>query len=473
MAEKGTENLTKRLEAALAAVSTRRPEPAMKKEPPAPPRVGTSTTIPVVNAPLVEKDESADAPSSLNGSKVSEEFLDSAEPQQVAEADTLEESGVIAAMDAEGKPVKRRRSRKTKVEIEPDLPVLDALNSEVQADIPELPSIPAVPPAEVVEEVQVVVEEPELLEPPRPVQVAEPPPLPPIVEKLPEVVPELLETPPPRRPDVLDEQTPAWVKDLDDVPSLETVAAAAPPSAQSKILPPPPPESETKDSPSLLSTWRDKLRKNEPEIPETEHDMFGDNATVSGADPLTGPLTAPVSSSFTAPTSPVVPTVPAPAPEIPVAAPPVSQAPRREFPRLNQVAERVDPLPGAPVMNGRQARVRIKSIDPWSVMKISFLLSIALAIVGMVSTGIVWTLLGSTGLWDSVNTSVRTILDGEQASSFDVRDYVGTGRVLGLAALISLLNVFLITAIATLGAFLYNMASALLGGLDIVMVEEK
>lgn len=120
----------------------------------------------------------------------------------------------------------------------------------------------------------------------------------------------------------------------------------------------------------------------------------------------------------------------------------------------------------------RRARLRIVRVDPWSVMKFAFAMSIALAIITVVAVAIVWAVLGAAGVWDSINSSVATVLSDTDAT-FDVTDYVGLGRVLGLTMIVAVADVILITAIATLGAFLYNLAAALLGGLEVTLAENR
>ncbi|QBR92891.1 DUF3566 domain-containing protein [Nocardioides euryhalodurans] len=120
----------------------------------------------------------------------------------------------------------------------------------------------------------------------------------------------------------------------------------------------------------------------------------------------------------------------------------------------------------------RRARLRLTRVDPWSVMKTSFLLSVAFGIVTVVSVFIVWSVLGGAGVWDSINATVEDIL-GSEAGGFDVTDYVGTSRVLGFTMLVAVVDVVLLTAIATLSAFLYNMAAALLGGIEVTLSEDN
>jgi hypothetical protein len=120
----------------------------------------------------------------------------------------------------------------------------------------------------------------------------------------------------------------------------------------------------------------------------------------------------------------------------------------------------------------RRARLRLTRVDPWSVMKTAFLLSIAFGVVTIVSVLMVWSVLDAAGVWDSINSSVRDIV-GATANDFNVEDYVGTSRVVGFTMLIAVVDVVLLTAIATLGAFLYNMAAALLGGIEVTLAEDN
>lgn len=121
----------------------------------------------------------------------------------------------------------------------------------------------------------------------------------------------------------------------------------------------------------------------------------------------------------------------------------------------------------------RRARLRLTRIDPWSVMKTAFLLSIAFAVVTVVSVAMVWQVLGAAGVWESINSTIQEGIGGEDVSSFQVQDYVGTSRVLGFTMLVAAIDVILITASATLTAFLYNMAAALLGGIEVTLAEDR
>ncbi|GAB3624190.1 hypothetical protein GCM10027418_22740 [Mariniluteicoccus endophyticus] len=121
----------------------------------------------------------------------------------------------------------------------------------------------------------------------------------------------------------------------------------------------------------------------------------------------------------------------------------------------------------------RKARLRLAQIDPWSVMKTAFLFSVAAGIVLWVATGTVWAVIGSSGIFDSLNSMIGSIIQtpGDD-TPFRIQDYVDTNRVMGTAALIAVIDVVIFTALATLAAFLYNLASAMIGGLEVTLAED-
>jgi hypothetical protein len=135
---------------------------------------------------------------------------------------------------------------------------------------------------------------------------------------------------------------------------------------------------------------------------------------------------------------------------------------------------------GAPAPSGkagprrtRRAQLRLVQVDAWSVMKTAFLLSIALGIVLVVAVAIIWAVLGAAGVWDSINSIVQQAVGSDTGTPFDIQQYAGTSRVLGFTMIVAVIDVILITAIATLGAFLYNLAAALLGGIEVTLAEDN
>lgn len=121
----------------------------------------------------------------------------------------------------------------------------------------------------------------------------------------------------------------------------------------------------------------------------------------------------------------------------------------------------------------RTAKLRLVHVDPWSVMKTAFLLSIVIGIVCVIAVAVIWGVLSVSGVWDSVNSFIRTTVGSDSSSKFDITNYIGTSRMVGFTMLVSVVNVVLLTVIATLGAFIYNLAATLLGGVELTFAEDR
>lgn len=121
---------------------------------------------------------------------------------------------------------------------------------------------------------------------------------------------------------------------------------------------------------------------------------------------------------------------------------------------------------------GRDARLRLTHVDPWSVTRMAFVVSVAMMIVIVVATVIFWIVLNMLGVWDQISDSVTSVLS-DSDDAFDITDYLGLGRLVGLALLLSVLNVVVWTVLATIGAHLYNLASQVLGGLQMTFSNDK
>jgi hypothetical protein len=147
----------------------------------------------------------------------------------------------------------------------------------------------------------------------------------------------------------------------------------------------------------------------------------------------------------------------------------------RGAPRPNVYAEPPRQVPG-PTTGGmatvgpRKVRLTIARVDPWSVLKLSFLLSVALGIVLVTASVVLWSVLDAMGVFSSINNELRSI--GSAQSKFDINQWVGLGRVVSLTTVIAVVNVLIIMALSTLGALLYNLASSLVGGLQVTLSDD-
>jgi hypothetical protein len=142
--------------------------------------------------------------------------------------------------------------------------------------------------------------------------------------------------------------------------------------------------------------------------------------------------------------------------------PPPKNKPKRESPAATL----------APAGTGRRASLRLTHIEPWSVTRLAFAISVAMMIVSVVAVLIFWLVLDAVGVWDQINDSFTTVLS-DDSDSFNVTDYFGFGRVVGLTLVLSAVNVIVMTALATIAAHLYNLSARLMGGVEMTFAEDK
>jgi len=118
----------------------------------------------------------------------------------------------------------------------------------------------------------------------------------------------------------------------------------------------------------------------------------------------------------------------------------------------------------------RRASLQLKRVDPWSVLKLAFVLSIALFFVWLVAVGVLYGVLDGMGVWDKINGTLSDLVQGSNSGSGPL---ISAGRVFGIAAILGAINIVLFTALATVGAFIYNVAADLAGGLEITLAERE
>lgn len=127
---------------------------------------------------------------------------------------------------------------------------------------------------------------------------------------------------------------------------------------------------------------------------------------------------------------------------------------------------------GAPRRKGpRRVRLAVARVDPWSVMKMSFLLSVAIGIAGVILTSVLWMILSTMNVFNEVEALLQS-LQNTTTDAFSITSYVGFGRVVSLSIVIGVIDIILMTAIATVMAFLYNICSALVGGLQLTLTDD-
>lgn len=115
-----------------------------------------------------------------------------------------------------------------------------------------------------------------------------------------------------------------------------------------------------------------------------------------------------------------------------------------------------------------RASMQIRRIDPWSTLKVSLLLSVALFFVWMITVAFLYLVLGGMGVWAKLNSNVGDLLNNASGSSAEL---VSSGTIFGGAFLIGLVNIVLMTALATIGAFVYNLITDLISGIEVTLAD--
>jgi hypothetical protein len=176
------------------------------------------------------------------------------------------------------------------------------------------------------------------------------------------------------------------------------------------------------------------------------------------------------------------PTVAAPyaAPQAPAAFP--APAPARSKPPRPGKAGRPQrgpttprPGPGGPQAAGsastRKAQLTVSRIEPWSVMKFSFMISLVGWVILFVAVAIMYFVLSKLGVFHSIENTVGLVTASKAHAGANAASWFSASRVLGYTMLVGAVNVILITALATVGAVLYNLVTMLAGGIEVTLKE--
>jgi hypothetical protein len=119
----------------------------------------------------------------------------------------------------------------------------------------------------------------------------------------------------------------------------------------------------------------------------------------------------------------------------------------------------------------RRAQLAVVRVEPWSVMKFSFMISLVGWVVLFVAVAALYYFLTKLGVFVSIEKSVTDVTSSKGSAGVKASDWFSASRVLGYTMLIGAVNVILITAIATLGSVIYNLVTHVAGGIEVTLKE--
>ena len=169
-----------------------------------------------------------------------------------------------------------------------------------------------------------------------------------------------------------------------------------------------------------------------------------------------------ISSRITAPFAALT----RPKPKRPARPKPVVPSPP---PSRATVAPRPAPRPAD--QQSRRAQLVLSRIEPWSVMKFSFMVSLVGWVVLFVSVAALCYALRTFGVFHYLEQSISTVTSSKGHVGSNAQKWFSASTVLGYTMLAGAINVILFTAIATVGSVVYNLVTHLSGGVEVTLRE--
>ena len=128
---------------------------------------------------------------------------------------------------------------------------------------------------------------------------------------------------------------------------------------------------------------------------------------------------------------------------------------------------------GSSKRSSRQAHLTIARVEPWSVMKFSFVVSLVAFVILFVAVSVIYGTLSALGVFTSLQHVVQSVTSSQDSNGVNAAKWFTASRILSYTALLGALNVVLITAMSTIGAVVYNLTSRLIGGVEVTLRETE
>jgi hypothetical protein len=138
----------------------------------------------------------------------------------------------------------------------------------------------------------------------------------------------------------------------------------------------------------------------------------------------------------------------------------VSNAPAKKS-RLKSLSKRlrtnVNP-------DAKRVQLRLVNIEVWSAARAGFFVTVAIGVATIVGFFAMWLVVGQLGLFSSLNTLLAGAFG---QGGIDVEQQLSLPRVMSFAFGVSIFNVIVGTALASLYAMIFNVIGKITGGIAV------
>ena len=122
-----------------------------------------------------------------------------------------------------------------------------------------------------------------------------------------------------------------------------------------------------------------------------------------------------------------------------------------------------------PTHSVHRVRRIIRRIDPWTVLKVSFVVYLVAAFAFMLASVMFWEVVERSGIPQRITEFLVqiTLLDDGEAPFSNTEQFVRLSAILAVAWAV------MACGLTTLGAIMYNLVADVVGGVEVVLLEEN
>jgi Transmembrane domain of unknown function (DUF3566) len=117
---------------------------------------------------------------------------------------------------------------------------------------------------------------------------------------------------------------------------------------------------------------------------------------------------------------------------------------------------------GTAAATDRRARLVLRRLDPWSVLKFSLLFYLCLMLVGLLVFAVIWFVLVNMGVFEEIT---------KFAGNFNLTVAFPAGKVFRWYIMLGLLGVVVWSVVTVLLTLLFNLINDITGGIEVVLAE--